>query len=199
MCQSNLLGSVRFTQEDLNIIPYKGSEQLVYIASSGNQIIFNGANRISHYGAEGYQYVEFPKSDDYCPGNYYYTETNAMDFHGTTSGSWLNFDMAMTNPFIGPIQKHLGISLTVRDSVNWVFSDIYRFDSLQLFTYDPPYGTIPVNDSVLIGSKIFYKVYVLQSGKKKDSSVGYLQTVYYSLTEGVLGFRNEPGETWCLQ
>ena len=80
-CQSNLLGSVRFSQTDLNIIPYKGNEQLTYVASSGNQIIFDGSNRISHYGAEGDEYVEFPESDDYCPGNYYYTETGDLEFH----------------------------------------------------------------------------------------------------------------------
>jgi hypothetical protein len=199
-CQSNLLGSVRFSQTDLNIIPYKGNEQFIYVASSGHQIIFNGANRISHYGAEGDEYVEFPKSDDYCPGNYYYTETNHLGFYGTVSGSWINFDMVMTNPFSNPIKKYLGISITVLDSIYWVFANGYRFDSLKLYNENPPYGVIPVNDSVLIGSKIFYNVRVLVSEENLHSpTVSNLKTVFYSLSEGVLGFQNELGETWCLQ
>ena len=199
-CQSNLLGSVRFSQTDLNIIPYKGNEQLTYIASSGHKITFNGGNRISHYGSEGDEYVEFPKSDDYCPGNYYYTETNEIDFNGTVSGSWINFDMGMTTPFTSPVKKHIGILITVLDSIYWVFDNTYRFDSLKLYDFSPPYGIIPANESVSIGSKVFYNVYVLQSGMYLHSkTVGNLETVFYSITEGIVGFQNEYGKTWYLQ
>jgi len=199
-CQSNLLGSVRFSQTDLYIIPYKGNEQRIYIASSGHKIIFNGTDRISHYGAEGDEYVEFPKSDDYCPGNYYYTEKNNIDFYGTVSGSWLNFDMGMTTPFTIPVIKYIGISITVLDSIYSVFSNAYRFDSLKLYYYSPPYGIIPVNESVSIGSKVFYNVYVLHSEMYLHSkTVSNLETVYYSITEGIVGFQNEYGKTWYLQ
>ena len=199
-CQSNLLGSIRFSQTDLNIIPYKGNEKLIYVAYSGHQLVFNSSNRISHFGAEGDEYVEFPKSNDYCPGNYYYTETNDMDFNGTVSGSWLWLDMGMTTPFTSPIIKYIGMSITVLDSIYWVFSNGYSFDSLKLYNYNPPYDIIPVNESVLIGSKVFYKVYVLHSGMNlHNTRVGNLETVFYSITEGIVGFQNEHGKTWYLQ
>ena len=198
-CQSNLLGSIRFSQTDLNIIPYKGNEKLIYVASPGHQLVFNGSDRISHFGVEGNQYVEFPESNDYCPGNYYYTEKNSIDFYGTVSGSWFWFDMGMSSPFTHPIRKYVGMNITVLDSIYWVFANGYSFDSLKLY-YNPPYGIIPLNDSVLIGSKVFYKVYVLHSGMNLHSArVGNLETVFYSITEGIVGFRNEHGKTWYLQ
>lgn len=199
-CQSNLLESIRFSETDLNIIPYKGHEQLIFIASSGRTTVFNSVNRISHIGAGGYEYVEFPGSDDYCPGNYYYTETNNLEFYGTVSGSWLNFELGMTNPFTKPVKKHISISVTVLDSIYWVFGNVYNFDSLKLYNYYPPYDFIPVNESVLIGPKTFYNVYALESGMNLHSrTVSNLKTVFYSVTEGIVGFQNEYGGTWYLQ
>jgi len=199
-CESNLLGSVRFSQTDLNIIPYQGNEQLIYISSSGSQIIFNGGNRVSHYGTDGDQWVEFPGSDDYCPGNFYYTERNGIKFYATVSGSWMGFEMGMTDPFNNPVKKYFGISVTVLDSIYWYFGSSYRFDSLNLYDVKPPYEIICANDSVLIGSKVFYNVYVFQTGSDYHyPTVGNLKTVFYSLSQGIVGFQNENGKTWHLQ
>ena len=198
-CQSVLLASFRFSQEDLDIVPYEGHDTLVFVSSAGHTITFKAYGRIAHFGQQGYEYVEFPRSDDYCPGNYYYTEENRMEFYGSVSGSWLNFYQQMSNPFAPPVIKYLGISMTVRDSIYWSFSSSYRFDSLKLYEDKPPYPIIPVHDNVLIGSQVYHQVYVLPSRYTSHVPTGNLDTLYYSLTEGVLGFRNEYGVIWQLK
>jgi hypothetical protein len=32
-----------------------------------------------------------------------------------------------------------------------------------------------------------------------SATVGNLETVFYSITEGIVGFQNEHGKTWYLQ
>ena len=77
----------------------------------------------------------------------------------------------------------------------WDFDWGYNIDGLKLSTSNG--GNLSFKDSIIVGPKKFYSVYVLEQ-ISTSSSYANLQYVYYSFKEGVVGFKEQGGKTWYL-
>jgi hypothetical protein len=197
-CDSKKLGDIRFTQTDLNIVPYVGTENLIFKDSIGDSISEHpevAAGRISHYDNH---YYEHYFSQDQCPPNYYDVEQNYTHFEGEDYNTSIWTDLYFENPFVTPIKKYIVINVAYEDSQRWYFTSNFYFDSFTL--YDRSYSAaniVAFNDSIKIGPKLFFKVYTLRQNVDPHG-LKNLQIVYYSINRGVVGFKTDHGHLWYL-
>lgn len=49
-CESKKIGDLNFTQDELNIVPYNGTETLVFRDSLNDSILYNGNSRETKIG-----------------------------------------------------------------------------------------------------------------------------------------------------
>ena len=201
-CVQNNLGTVTFTQTELQIVPYTGTETLMFLDSLGDSLTFKGNGRRDY----GFQWFQCPQGDcpgaggeDDCRGNYYFTEENITAFYSNKSYIYrviqLYFSMDQGTTFHQNIKKNFSIEVGFYDKKYWDFDWGYNIDGLKLSTSNG--GNLSFKDSIIVGPKKFYSVYVLEQ-ISTSSSYANLQYVYYTFKEGVVGFKEQGGKTWYL-
>jgi hypothetical protein len=197
-CESNNLGKVSFTQEDLKIVPYKGSEILSFSDSLGNVLNFNEGKRRSNYNEIIYEY---PSSEvDDCKGDYFYPEINYTNFLGEGLNSFIlvNLNMDRGNPFNQNINKFIVINVVFSDTRIWNFNCGFNFYTLKIFkNIDTTKSMLSYKDSLVIGQKKYFSVYVLKQIKDPETS-NNLQYVFYTINNGIVGFKTKEGHAWYL-
>ena len=204
-CVSKNLGTINFTPTDLQIVPYNGTETLTFNDSLGNSIIFTGKGRISSNPNDDNKHSECPDGDcggnDICFGNYYYTQTNSIQFQGQNSDFQINILLDMAEgSFHKDISKCFSITVKFKDGANiWLFSCpslySYSFDAMKISSLVKGYNSLSYTHTLVIGPKTFNSVYVLgQIGIAYNN----LEYVYYTINEGIVGFRTVTGKRWYL-
>jgi len=195
-CVSKELGVIRFTQSDLNIVPYAGTENLLFKDSIGDSISEHPEvvpGRISDYNNyyDGYCCLE-----DVCPPDHYVVQGNYTHFEGKDYKTSIEVDLGFEDPFSTPLKKSIGIVVSYEDSQQWYFSGYFNFDSLKLT--NPSSGRVSIvtfNDILKIGPKQFFKVYTLKQNEDPQG-LKNIQIVYYSINSGVVGFKTDQGHLW---
>jgi hypothetical protein len=198
------LGDKRFTETDLKINPYTGTEILVFKDTIGDSLCFICEGRLSSYNHYIYEHYD-PESYSGCMGDYYKLEQNTTHFYGGADYSGINIDIGIGNPFL-ETKKYIDIYVFYQDTKNWSFGCNFNFDSLSLINVTPPaYGYDPgglvlcFNDSLSVGNIIHYSVFtLLQTNGPPLSSESNLKTVYYSIKKGIVGFKTDEGHLWYL-
>ena len=201
-CVQKNLGNVSFTATDLQIVPYKGTETLIFSDSLGDLLTYRGNRHGSNYND---RWVQCPSGDcpgaggESCSGNYFFTEFYNIQFiQNSNINMQFNLWMDSGNPFNQNFTKYIGISVNFNDIKTWGFGCSFIFNKLQLYNYSKGGGSIvSLNDSLIIGPKKFYSVYVLKQNTPWES-FSNLQYVYYSITQGIVGFKEQGGKTWYL-
>jgi hypothetical protein len=187
-CESENLGTFKFTSTDLQIIPYQGKDSLIFSDSLGNLITYNGIGRGS---VEDYhdQYPNLNNNPNFCIGDYFYTESNEIDLFGKNYpfGITIDLDMDSGSSFGQNIKKFFSLGISYEDIKFWHFGILINFDGLKLID-----SNISLKDSLKIGPKTFYSVYVLTQNNDN------LKTVFYTISQGVVGFRTNNGHTSYL-
>lgn len=193
-CVSEKLGEIRFTQNELNIVPYDGTETLVFKDSINDSIIYIGTGRNSKYTFDVRH--EFP--DNYeCPGNYYNTEINYTKFEGTNNSKIL-IDLYMDSPFLGNLKKYIYIRISYNNIDTWYFDGEMIFDATNVQNASPSNACVlAFNDSLIIGSNTFFNVYTLMQ-IILPNNLKNLQVIYYTFSNGIVGFKTEEGHLWYL-
>ena len=194
-CESNDLGTVKFTDEDLKIVPYKGTETLTFKDSLGNSLTYGGGGRLSEF------FINHENPSDYeCPGNYFYSENNTLKF---IQGSYVNIQIILSmdkgSLFFKNINKYISFLIEYQEgSIHWVFYNrVFNFDALKINNSLDTTVHILHKDSLLIGPKKFLSVYQLNQ-KNAPSGAKNLQYVYYTIKEGIVGFKTEDKHSWYL-
>jgi hypothetical protein len=189
-CESENLGTFKFTSTDLQIIPYQGTDSLIFSDSLGNSITYNGIGRGS---VEDYhdQYPNLNNDPNFCIGNYFYTENNDVAFgvNGKDYHFGINLSLSMDSgsPFGQNIKKIFGFDISYKDTKDWYFGITLNIDGLRLSG-----NNISYKDSLKIGPNKFFSVYVMTQNNDN------LKTVFYTISQGVVGFRTNNGHTWYL-
>jgi hypothetical protein len=197
-CVQHDLGHIYFTLTDLQICPYKGNEILVFKDSLGNTLTYKGIGRSSDYNRTDY---ENPSPEpDICKGDFFNTEANYVEFQGTSNYDiiLINLTMDEGKPWHQNIKKYISININYDGYVGCFFLQASYFDSLRLYKYDTTKCILTFKDSLKIGLKKFNSVYILRQIEGYPA-VENLQYVFYTIKEGVVGFRTERnGTTWYL-
>jgi hypothetical protein len=192
-CESKNLGTVKFTSEDLKIVPYKGTETLTFLDSLGNKLTYKGDDRVRLYNNEHHEFSS--SGNDECTGNYFYSEINDTRFKGNDLYFFIWVDLLMDdgNPFNKNIKKSIEIKVVYEDTKIWIFDGYFNFNAMKLYNHtDTSESNLTLKDSLMIGLKKYYSVYVL---KQNNTNI---KTLFYIIKEGIVGFRTKEGHTWYL-
>ena len=195
-CSSHMRADLHFTQSDLNINPYKGSEQLVFRSLTGES--FNIAIRGRYKnGSDMYGYKDYSDKNK-CKGDYYYTERDETGFSNV--GSWLfsiilSFDYTLNNQVY---DKSIEFMVDLKNGAPASYSEAH-------FNSDTIYDKYPSRDSVYIfhksitlGPKSFENVYELFLYRSLNLDGEWATTLYYTIKEGIVGFNTDLGNKWYL-
>jgi len=194
------LGTYKFSSADLGILPYPTKDPLVFKSDAGDSIIFNSRGRESTMKTVW----KYPLNPQGYQGDYYSCEANSAGFISPNSDV-LTFQLYFSNPFTQPtVQKFMSLGLVAENSGTCSFAAVFRFDGGMLFTYLPDSsfhsgGYIKaVDDSLKLGPVYFKNVYELVAPDFTYYCQAYFSRVYYTINEGVVGFKKNTGKTWYL-
>jgi hypothetical protein len=186
-CRSELLGYKEFTQSDLSIIPYNGSETLIFKDSLNDTMSFSNGKRYSTYTELMH---EHPENYD-CLGNYYRCQTNYTSFIQTGGHGSLDFRLFFYDIFHSTDSKYFSIQLYYAKSDSGSFSGAFLFNQNNILETNPNYGNSPdLTASMVLGPKTFSMVYTFKFDNQK--------IIYYSFSKGVVGFKTAKGHLWYL-
>lgn len=194
------LGTIKFSSPDLGILPYPTKDPLVFKSNQGDSIIFNFRGRESSMKTVW----KYPLNPSGYQGDYYSCEANSTGFISENSDV-LTFQLYFSNPFTQPtILKYISMDLAVENSGTCSFAAVFRFDGGTLYTYLPDSsfhsgGYIKaVDDSLKLGPVYYKNVYELVAPDFTYYCQSWFTRVYYTIKEGVVGFRKSTGKTWYL-
>ena len=160
-------------------------------------MIYKGTGRFTNYNQI---WNQFPNNEQ-CMGDYYYTENAGAEFqiNNTNYMIWTNLSMDDGNPFHQNINKYINILVTYQyTSTVYIFNCVFSFNAQQII--NPEYNSIGIlfKNNLTVGSKMFYSVYVLEQKKGISGGDENIKYVYYTINNGVVGFKTYEGQTWYL-
>jgi hypothetical protein len=200
-CETENLGTHTFTSTDLQIIPYKGNDKLVFSDSLGDTLIYTGERRISSYQQRSVDKYYPNGTDSPCKNLIYTTENSSIFIKEKTHNSDISLDLNFEGPFQS-FEKVINIQISYEENtIYWSFNQNYVFNTLQLFSSTNEYtATLVFKASLILGNKTFNSVYILkQLINHLNPENANLQYVYYTVAQGIVGFRTKPGgRTWYL-
>jgi hypothetical protein len=191
-CIQNQLSTLKFKQSELDDVPYKGNEQLVFLSTTNGQTYtFTITGRDSSFDTfyENYYRTE---ENNHCLGNYYYSEVNKTSI--TPFNNYIRF--LMDDAFHSPTNAIKRIEFSFDINTNGIegFHDVCLVGADTLTSTD--YSIRAIDDSLMIGPKLFHHVYELLGDY--NSIDEYISLLFYSIKDGIVGFRTNKGKTWYL-
>jgi hypothetical protein len=202
-CHNNLLGVFQFSTSERNIIPYYHSDTLRFrsIQKYNDSLVFIFQSRYSDLDPilENINNFYYDK----CWGNYYECEDDYVSFINDSLGT-LFFDIQFSDPF----QSHKVLKYFTIFVENGNYSEKYfgvfciQGDSIfnNPSTLYSDTGLITgYHNSFTIDSSTFYNVYELKGADFQPPITNYIATIYYSIVEGVVGFKFNTGEIYVLK
>jgi len=194
-CKSDKLGDINFSQADLNIVKYNGTETFMFKDSSGFTIPFFQGSKGSVYEPVYKNHVTSPSD---CPGDYYDIEEYFIQFK--SAAGFITIYLGFSDPFSSNIEKKICINVDFMYSQEWSFGSTFVFDNLKLYSSSSPSANgsiLAFNDSLKVGPNMFYSVYTLKQSNPKGGLLN-LQIVYYNVSDGIIGFKTDQGHLWFL-
>ena len=126
-CHNKFLGNIDFTQTDLNIVPYNGTENIIFKDSIGDSLYFHSGFR--QVGA--YQKVPIHSYEqDQCEPDFYYYANNYTYFKEGNNDFGLDLELSFMN--YGSI-KSFHLQIHYADSQNWFYDGNFTFANLHIF------------------------------------------------------------------
>jgi hypothetical protein len=196
-CDSNLITEFNFTQKDLTINPYNGTEKLIFKSLTGDSINFQAVNRQSTFSK---RYQKSSNGDSKaCLGDYVTSENNNTAFQSTDNllrfTIKLLFDYNFTN--LDPNKLILFESYSHPNDHNPPSSSREAYFGVDtIYNHGNYPDTIYTFHNILIlGPKSFNNVYEVYLIASVLSSV---TTLYYTIGEGIVGFNTQKEGKWYL-
>jgi hypothetical protein len=205
-CVQNQIADLKFTQDELKIDPYTGNELLTFIGSSGDTVLFHNGSRLnSHLRIYQYDYETAKLDHDGCQGDYFEIDQDQMMMYDDTLEThlyiFLNFQYSWSSPSNEKIFK---LSFGQSKQLFIYFNGSFKFnvDTLLNITMTSQY----YKDSIIAfhpiwksGPNTFNNVYELYSHQPDNRYTPWISIAYYSINEGLLGFKTTSGITWNLK
>jgi hypothetical protein len=189
--KGKLLGNYTFTTEDLNIVPYQIGGIINLVDNLGDSIKIHSLSRKSKF----YNYYDINNSDNIEYDDYYYLESNTTDY--SDSNVYFRIGLSFTSPFSKPVSKKIDFNISISLPLGiGFFNEGYFFKDLQL---SDPNGNIVYLDTLELSNKLFHSVYALNiSSYGHDTIKDYIKTLYYNITQGIVGLKTKQNKIWCL-
>jgi hypothetical protein len=205
-CRKNegkLLGTFSFTQDELNVIPYDGGETIVLVDTTGDSIKYIvQSTRKDEYiivYRPGYADVDNIKTVDY-----YKIEKNSVN-----ADDKFEIYLTYSSPFNPPSMKYLcfrNVRIGIHPEIN-PFGGYCEFNANKIIhtgqngTHSDTYGInlyVKSYDTLKLNDKYFYSVYELSESPLSKDTIDYISTVYYSMTQGIVGIKTNNNRIWSL-
>ena len=205
-CVQNKVIDLKFTQDELRIDPYSGNERLVFIGSTGDSVLFHNGSRLNNHNVI-YQYsYETAKVDNNgCQGDYFGADDDQMMMFDDTLKSnlyiFLNFLYSLEIP---TSDKLFELAFGYNKQPLYYFEGKFKFNVDTLMNIKTT--NLYYKDSIVAfhptwkpGPNLFFNVYELYSHKPDPRETEWISTAYYSIKEGLVGFKTTFGTTWYLK
>lgn len=201
-CIQNQVAELMLTDEDLAINPYAKEDTLVFEDSFGDS-----ATMWVDYRQSSVQSIYYYSPEDAklyhngCEGDYYIYEGNSTQVNSDNSNSSIQIVMAFLFNFENPTSgKYIRFSihfqgLACYSSYGFEPETIYSLNFATGSDHDSVAGYYP---SIVIGNKTFEGVYELYCFNYFNSTNERIETIYYSFSKGIVGFKSNLGRTWNL-
>lgn len=191
-CNRDLLAYIEFPLENLDFIPYDGSEELKFIDNNEEEIIYSGGGRET----------DIDNIDD-CKGgccDYYIVETlNRTSFYSDFMES--NFQLIIYNGY----NLNTGKYESFWTRFSWLHYDV------EPYVTATSYKSLPIDstkayginegiyaDSISLRGHVFNEIYILQAYPSYPERL-YPDTLYYSISEGIVGLSFSDGNLWVIE
>jgi hypothetical protein len=200
-CNQHFLADLSFTDEELAINPYSGNEVLKYTSEDGALIEFPVGSRTIKRSTTYEIDFETARIDfDGCQGDFYYSEGDLLYKYDTIKKTFFTIMLVFLYQIEHPTnEKGIDIFFTFYDNNHLNFDGHYNFNT------DTIYNRIGSRDSVInyhsqfiLGGNTFFKVYELSGHHLDTKDTAWISTIYYSVTDGLLGFKSSYGKQWIL-
>ncbi len=181
------LGTVDFISTDLSIVPYSGTEKIVFKDSVGYSLYFySGYRKFGEYEKDHifeYYYGE-------CEPDYYYIRNNVTHFEQANNYGYLELEL-LVYYYDNAFHKLFYLQIQYTDSQDWVFDSRFAFNDLSVLMGIHA-DNVSFSDSLFVGPNKYYNVYTLTSNNN-------IKTAYYNTSQGLLGFKTDEGLLWYLK
>lgn len=188
-CNNNLIDTIYFNPSDLEVNPYTGNETLKFIDNNNEIITYNN----------GYRRTKQEEIDE-CKGgccDYYLVETSNNTFF-ESAYKQSNLQVIIRNSF----DQYTVTSTAPRMHFNWDYYEIKPYGTSTTF------GSLPVDsmqyfgieegifkDSLILRNSKYYNIYTLPGRCTYEDRL-YGDTLYYTVSEGIVGLRFTDGNLW---
>jgi hypothetical protein len=204
-CKQEELPDKKFTQQEQAIIPYAGSETLTFKDSSGDSVCYTGQGRISTMNLN-HEVMDWDGEE--CQGDYRQIESVSLNYKGTNSDTTIGFRMRFYHAF-NDYENDKIFSLSISYSTPNMENIFYGSFSFELNTLiNNIHGQLPLqsyisafHDTLTILNKKYYSVYELTwdtSNILPQYQHLFVSSVYYSISQGLVGYKKTTGAIWYL-
>lgn len=191
-CKSRLIDTIKFTESDLSVNPYSGSEELRFIDDSNKIIVYNNGSRKVNV-------LEVNECSGGCCDYYLVEMGNNTSFKSSYKESDLNVNIL--NNFNG----HTGTQGIPTINFSWNYYEI------KPNVTGTSFGGLPVDsmqqyaevagiykDSLMLRNIRYYKIYTLPGNCPYPDRL-HGDTLYFSTTQGIIGLKFSDGNLWVKQ
>jgi hypothetical protein len=189
-------GEVTLTNAELNIVPYQLNDSVVFRDSIGNSHTFKVSYRETHFNRT------FKDGGTDNTTDYYEIE-NLSVWLSDNNGYYIRLELT------APLPQYCSNQWINKNYFVICFEPAYAMDSTFFRSTFPNYVdttdfyytlngvSIPYHSSITIFNKTFSSVYELIS-YNDNASENYIQRVYYTTSQGIVGYQTKGGKDWCL-
>lgn len=203
-CHDHELPAMLFSQQDLNINPYYEGDSILFISSTTDTLILYG-----HRRTENQVMMENLSSDEFalygCRGQYYDWQRNYTSLRDDLK---IRLEIFLYMPVIFEncwMEKSIIFHMSISGDSIYSFSGRYHFLNDSIFPSRCPYTNEIIEgycDTVTIGPDTFfgvYKFYCNPSYYYQEKYPNWIQRIYYSISQGIVGFSLKNGQYYYLE
>jgi len=201
-CHENELSSVKFTQNELKMIPYTGNDTLLFKSATEPSLSYYGTERTTQSGID---YEDLKNVEEtHCKGTYYYSQSSWIDFRSAHGDYNLRTEMYFTNLFDSGYIEGIfifGLGLNINSIRDFSGQYVFELDTLYSGKYIEGFSKIIKGfySTIQLGQKSYHNVYEFDGDYSSPNTTEWISSVYYCFSDGLVGFRTNKGKLWYLE
>jgi hypothetical protein len=202
-CHDTQLDSMAFSQEDLNINPYKATDNVTFIGKRNDTLIYSGKREMKNIIVTEYGTMDDELALYGCWGQWYNSQENSTQL-SIKDKSDIEIYLSLPNFHSGNSEKLRSFVVSIPDKSVAGFGVVLTFENGKIMNPDEtsePKHLEAFLDSVIIGPSVYHNVYKMFADPGSYEQTKYddwIQRVYYSIPEGVVGFTLKSNKYYYL-
>jgi len=199
-CKQAELSDKKFTQEELNILPYTGNEKLVFKDSQDDSVCYTGQGRVSTMKLN---HAVMDWDGEECQGDYRQVEWNEIKFKSDSSDTTISISIYFYHPFNDYENDKMILFDFSYPNPNGqaMLHSVYSFEAGSLMDSKHGQGhyvyVSAFHNTITLGNNTYSSVYELRNSYYENQPLD-VTTLYYSLLKGIVGYKKISGTIWYL-